>query len=386
LIKTSIGYRPIEEIKPGDLVLTHAGRYRPVEASLKKNFRGELWRMKFQSCLELVLTYNHPLYRASHSYVGDIAGPWTVRDWTFPGEWKKSYLCVAPLEQFALANDALTFDDFDLRSNPQTKLQRWPIDEMMAKFVGRFLADGHCRKMGIYGMELAFDRKDTSIEAFRTYLQGLGIAARIEPMKGQCNKLVFSSKLMWIALKQCYSESRMKVCPSWYRRLGQFAPLMLYGWLDGDGWRHPKGHRIGVTISKALALSMRDMAHSLGHQTSLQAVRRHRYTKQNRLQFWLTVYDAAPSKAPTHRARFTELNDVIFPLKSRIKEHYSGEVYNLQVAEDRSFVADGLVIHNCVMALALADMHRKRSRRPMAITPDVLRALDGMPRVGTGLR
>jgi hypothetical protein len=41
---------------------------------------------------------------------------------------------------------------------------------------------------------------------------------------------------------------------------------------------------------------------------------------------------------------------------------------------------------DCVMALALADMHRKRSRRPMAITPDVLRALDGMPRIGAGLR
>jgi hypothetical protein len=41
---------------------------------------------------------------------------------------------------------------------------------------------------------------------------------------------------------------------------------------------------------------------------------------------------------------------------------------------------------DAVMALALADMHRKRSRRPMAITPDVLRALDGMPRVGAALR
>lgn len=31
---------------------------------------------------------------------------------------------------------------------------------------------------------------------------------------------------------------------------------------------------------------------------------------------------------------------------------------------------------DCVMALALADMHRKRTKRPMAFTPEVLRALD----------
>jgi hypothetical protein len=40
---------------------------------------------------------------------------------------------------------------------------------------------------------------------------------------------------------------------------------------------------------------------------------------------------------------------------------------------------------DCVMALALADMHRKRVRRPMAITPAVLQALDTPPRFGTGL-
>jgi len=65
LIATSAGLRQIQDIQPGDQVLTHLGRYRPVQSVMRRPYQGDLISIKtVYSPDPLRLTPEHPVLRA----------------------------------------------------------------------------------------------------------------------------------------------------------------------------------------------------------------------------------------------------------------------------------------------------------------------------------
>lgn len=60
-VRTMDGMKPIEEIKPGDMVLTHRGRYRSVTATMKRPYDGEVVRISGSyNQHEIMATNEHP--------------------------------------------------------------------------------------------------------------------------------------------------------------------------------------------------------------------------------------------------------------------------------------------------------------------------------------
>lgn len=313
--------------------------------------------MKFGGQVSLDLSYNHPLYAAMRDYSGDVSGPFTRRGWALPGDWKISYRSVTPLLAHAGEEDSLTESEFYQNSKMgHSLLKEWALDKEAARLLGRFLADGHARRSSTgYTMEMAFHERDVeAADRFVCYLKRLGVAVRREPFwGGQLGfKIIWSSKLMWHALRECYDDLSEKRLPSWGYRLGEHLPLVLEEWLAGDGWRHEKRTvTIGTTTSRRLAIEMRDISVASGRAATIQRLQRSRYGKPNKDQFHVYVHDAWPQTA--HLRMVSEREAA-----SRCQKHetyqYDGDVYNLQVAEDRSFIAEGIVVHNCVISLALA--------------------------------
>lgn len=370
LVKTEFGYRPIESIQRGDLVYTHTGRLCTVEQVVAKPFASTMHRMKFGGQVPLDLSYNHPLLAAKRDY--SSGKEFTRRDWEFPGDWKKSYRSVTPLIHQSAAGGVLIESDF--YSNPpygHPLLRSWNLDAEAADLLGRFLADGHASNRN-YILNIAFHEKERGeAERYSRYLEGLGVSSRIEEPGGKALTLVWASKLMWHALNDCYDTDREKRMPSWGYRLGVHLPLVLDGWLDGDGWRRKprpdggKGHTIGCTTSRALALEMRDIAISAGRSATIAMKKRHRYGKPSKDQWWVSVYD---QWLPLGMLRRVSEGEVVAPLSSHETYEFEGEVYNLQVAEDRSFIAEGIAVHNCIIAAALCVQKMARNRS-MAVSP-----------------
>ena len=371
LIKTATGYEEIENVKVGDLVYTHTGALKPVTELIKKPFNGEMHAMRFQSQLQLDLSYNHPLYAAMRGYaIGDER--FNKRDWVLPGEWRKTYRAVTPLIQHSGDGDSLVEDEFyENAPHAHTNLHEWALDAEAATLLGRFLADGHAvKKHGSYRVELAFHQREADEAGWISrYLSGLGLTPFIDPMGngGLGFKLTWNSKLMWHALRECYDARSEKRLPAWGYRLGVHLPLVLDGWLAGDGYR-PVGatHQIGATTSRRLALEMRDIGIASGRAaTLLNKLERKRYGKQNKPQFWVMVHDVWPEQS--HLRRISESEAA-----SHIKKHetyqYEGDVYNLEVDDDHSFIAEGIVVHNCVNGAALLT-HLMAKRRGYTQSP-----------------
>src|SRR5437764_1113128 len=64
LIYTIEGVKPIEEIRPGELVLTHEGRFRPVSNVMTRHYRGTLYGLSAKLSNTLWLTDEHPILTA----------------------------------------------------------------------------------------------------------------------------------------------------------------------------------------------------------------------------------------------------------------------------------------------------------------------------------
>ena len=355
LIKTIEGYKQIEDIKVGDLVLTHLGNFKRVEALIKKPFSGQFYKVKPACNLTLEASYNHPLYAAKRDYKGDLSGEFTRRDWVLPGDWKKSYraVCVKqPIKNQTLFE--LTESDYyqNGKQSGNRKLRRIAIDKNFALLTGRFAADGHCRKYGWYGLELAFnDNEQADIKFYLDYLSGLGIKARYERKAGtNAGKIVFSSKLLYYIFLDTYREDSERKLPKWVWEIGELISDVYEGWMAADGCEI-RGHLIGCSTSKQLALEIRDIAMAIGKYATLQELRnRKRYGKPSKDQYWVAVHDSW-----MYTAGQRKVSDFEYISSAKLEGYfYEGDVYNLQVADDRSFIANGIVVHNCVMSLAFA--------------------------------
>lgn len=368
LIKTAAGYRPVESIRPGDMVLTHRGRYQQVESCIAKLHSGLVYDVLFRNQMALHVTANHPIYAAKPNFDGHRPKDFDKREWLRPEQFIRNCRCVSVVESLGeMGTQPLAESDFYVnpRNATRQKVREIALDDGLAGLLGRFVADGHCRKQGIYGLELAFHEDDRTISQFADYLAGIGAAPRIEATRSKCVKLSFSGKLLWHALRQTYADDGERRLPAWVTRLGPAQSVVLQEWLKGDGWRRKLSDWIiGCTTSPALALGMRDIAVASGQYASM-ALRKGQMRRGTRCkdQYWVSIRDAGvwPPSGASYRLSEAEYGS---HLKTMTTRQYDGAVYNLQVAEDQSFTANGIVVHNCVISGALAYWAQERGSMP----------------------
>lgn len=354
LIKTINGYKEIEKIKPGDLVLTHKGRYKKVENCLKKPFSGEWYEINSSGQLNIGLSYNHPILVAMGKYKGKELVDYSKRQWKFPGEILKSYKTISIVEP----NETIEANKIVGVDNSWGKLQSKKIEIVLnknfAKFLGLFLAEGHCLKNSNQ-MSLAFNEKDVDLSLeMREYLESLNINVLEKYFKKtHCRVLYFTSKTLSGALKSCYDEKKEKQFPPFYYKLGYDLKYVLEYWLKGDGWKDKKGvyDIIGATTSKKLALNMRDIAWMVGYYALIHKVKRHRYDVTNKDQFYVSIKYHKNNEQHLKKLSINEYGGKIHSIN---KTYYTGTVYNLQVEDDRSFMAEGIVVHNCIFSTGIA--------------------------------
>jgi hypothetical protein len=376
LIKTINGYKPIEEIIHGEMVLTHMGRYQPVEKILVKPFDGDWYDMEFQGQLKLGLSYNHPLYAQKNSLSRDNEEKKDERSWITPDDWgkmknNKGYYKdlskyprqISIIEDLGVStNHILYCSDYYKKGVNETsnKLESLTLDENFSKFLGLFLADGHAVKNSFnengnnnYSFSLAFNVRDEELcLEMENYFNSLGINHHRTKVKGKGFALISSNKFLWHVLSECYDKNREKILPTYSRYLKNYLEYTLDYWIKGDGWvdKTNKYDFIGATTSKSLGLSMRDIAWSLGKYAVIRENKRHRYGVKTKNQFWVHIRSDFRDNDRLKKMTNFEYGTKTVRIK---KSHYVGLVYNLQVANDESFIANGIVVHNCLMALAM---------------------------------
>ena len=370
LIKTINGYKRIKDIKLGELVLTHLGNYKPVTNICKKDFDGVMHRIKFRGQPSLDITYNHPIYVPKNDYSKknrknyNNYNNYLKREWILPSDISNKSRCVvikSPLYTGDVNNikyqELFERNKYSPLSN--FKIKEIELDNNFAKFLGLFLADGNSYKPShnTYRITLAFNDKDlTLIDEMKDIINNWNLKYHVQN-RNNCTTVIFYNRFLWEIFSKCYDEDKEKIFPEMlYNKLDkEKMSLVLDYWIKGDGWLcetpGKTKHYIGCSTSFQLALTMRDISISLDKHAVISYNKRHRYGKPTKSQYWVSIYEDSLERSCMRKISDFEYSSV---LQRNEKYNYTGTTYNLEVEDDNSYVANGIVVHNCVMTIVNA--------------------------------
>jgi intein/homing endonuclease len=236
------------------------------------------------------------------------------------------------------------------------KIKDVVLDSSFAKFLGLFLADGNCYKPNktSYRISIAFNRNQIElINEMKNYFIKLGLKFCERFQNNNGYTLTTYNKTLFELMIKCYdTETKEKILPDFAYYLGEDLKFVLEYWLKGDGWKSIRKSKtpcvMGCSTSFQLALSMRDISLSIGKIAIISRNKRKRYGVVCKDQYWVRIYDKESINFSLKRLSNFEYSSFIDKIE---KYNYNGITYNLEVEDDNSYIANGIVVHNCVMSL-----------------------------------
>lgn len=333
LVLTDGGYRPIESLVAGDLVLTHRGRWRPISGVMHR-WADSTVLVRGHGFPAIRTTDEHPFWARRHGrrWRSDPRGWDRVTDkprWIAAGQLAGHHACQVLPGESADAGELLPCErsaDF------------WWI-------VGRYLADGWRQFHNGAGRVVicANPGEAGDVEERIRRVYPCTRARDRTTVKFHITRTEF-----WRWLEPFGNGAAGKRVPGWVLSLdSRRAEAMLDGYLTGDGHCDERaGVWKATSVSRALALGIGLLAQrargvvaaineaDVPEWTEIEG----RRVRQQR-QYQMVI--------PLRNRSAVVEGDYGWKLVRRVEPAAGCEVYNVSVADDESYVADGCVVHNC---------------------------------------
>lgn len=340
LIETDTRQVPIENIKPGDLVATHNRRLRKVLTVMRKD-DAELFEVSIVGIPSFKTTLEHPFYVRKKSRVWNNTTrkhdtTYSNPEWVEAGDLTNWHYAALPMDDPAVFND-------------DRSPEFWYI-------VGRWLGDGwvvdHPRMEA--GHEQDFMKKaiicsdHDDAEILKSAIDAAGLDASTSFVRSIVNFHILSDSFVEL-LSEFGRGEKGKQIP---RRIFS-APVWVQEAL-WKGWLDAAGHGAVTSVNRALSLGMARIARNVfGRVASVE----------------LSKVSATVNRGDQyHTTLATSDNDLTFIeggfAWARVNwvdaANEKTTVHNLEVEEDNSYVAEGVVVHNC-QPFSLAGVSKKNS-------------------------
>lgn len=355
LVKTDKGYTPIENIKLGDLVLTHKNTYKKV-AKLILNKNNDLYSLETANSFPLEATGNHPFY--TRTVIRDN----TTRSLSEP-KWKE-------LSELSTENDVI-----GVPVNNNSKIPDLPYNLPFDNpdfwwLVGRFLGDGWCEEFESTrnrkradGTPYQYKRteKNTIISVGYNDKTKAELIARVNSLFDYRIRKQRTVEKIYI------KESNDRPLFNYLKTFDKYAlnkkvneevldlPVSLLkefltGYLSADGSVNTKTNRVSFsTISKKLFLGMIAVVNKVYKTHCLTSYeKRDTMTIEGRTVNCHDKYMATFSPEANNKLQsFYEDGYLWVSIKKINKLNKDIKTYNLSVVDDNSYTVNNLIVHNC---------------------------------------
>jgi hypothetical protein len=333
-VLTYAGYKPIESLVIGDFVLTHKGRWRKITSTASR-MAGSCRLVRGQGMLPTVTTDEHPYYAREKLKRWDpLRGAKGAYRRVFTGP---NWVDASCLSKSSFAGQVLPVVDDDPHS-----AELWWL-------VGRYLADGWLAENNGKGRVIVCSNYEEAEE-----LRKRIIAAGFNPYPDETRTTVkfnITKKRLYEFLLPFGRYAHGKLLPGWVLSLPpDKAKALLDGYFTGDGSFYRKagssGYFRATTVSPALALGIAllsqrgyaTVASLSGRDPAPTAVIEGRTARQ-RYQYRVCL-------AKVNSQAFVDESYGWKPIRKSEAVH-GRTVFNISVAGDESYVANGAIVHNC---------------------------------------
>lgn len=380
-IVTEDGVKSVEDVKVGDYVLTHKGRFKKVTKIMSRTHSGKFYRFKLSHNVKrtLVVTDEHPVL------ISDKDGN---TDWLLPKDiiagrssskmgikqWN-SYVCLPKIScQYTKKIDVrnLIPDTMSARenyisqiekSNKYSSLREWDniprfidLDEEFAYFLGLFCAEGWtCNnengKNGQFGLSFHINEEeyvDFCIDFLRSRF-GINASINTRKERNQTDVYACCLPMAYILSGLCGDNAKLKKVPACiFKASDKIKEQFIRGLIDGDGKDASKESNVNNqetlrVSSKNLAWGFRTLLSNMGHWVSVDE---HYDGIKDKLTY------TVPFNPYRRYARSIDVKNYILKPISEISQFEDTKrVFNFEVEEDHSYVSD-FVLHNCEFYLS----------------------------------
>ncbi|MBI4359425.1 MAG: hypothetical protein HY577_02500 [Candidatus Nealsonbacteria bacterium] len=397
-IHSKTGMRQIKDIKIGDFVYTHTGKTKRVENVLKRAYHGLIYTIRpsyFR--LGLATTPEHPYlamrndcYQGQSNYYGEqlkreyFRG--TKPQWIPADKIKIGDILLFP--RFRNIKDQ-EFLDLTQVVNPipikfkENKIapigfkvtwlpQAITVDKDFCRLVGYYLSEGYTNNRDAIAFCFS-DREKEYIADLQSLMKKIFDIepSRIVQKEGVGGvEIIYFSKILYNAFGHLFyslsdKKAHSKMLPTWMLELPLEKQVEIFrGWWRGDH---------GSTVSRTLMNQMKIILLRLGVVPSINVNTRAQYEKRgrhfingrkisanndlfmfSRLSFFedkfnlLREKEFAQSNYKTIRKNgWIDENYIYLPVRNIDKNSYRGDVFNLEVKEDNSYITEFATVHNC---------------------------------------
>ena len=374
MIETLCGAVEIERIKTGDIVLAHTGAWKKVIQTFRRYYIGRLLRIKGL----LHVTPDHPIF-TQDGFVSSLN--LTNGDsvtFPIPSDFDEQltsirldhacsvpYLLTSCRSRMYARGSAKHIPSGSVgKSGAKSVPIEIPISEELMRIVGLWLAEGH---IGAKGKSLVWSfglhEKDTfAREVIESVLDIFGIKCRtVEDVDGNTIQIIACSSIVADWFERMFGKGAAnKRIPQVFRNISRemsFAICM--GYIDGDG-SVEAGRQ--VRVSSVSNLLLHDIQYLLAKCGIVSTINIQKLGGEGfgffdndgrgreykfRTSWRLTVDGGGADSIRERRLHnrshsWTRIKETLIPYD------YEGEVFNIEVEDENSYVADGIAVHNCV--------------------------------------
>jgi intein/homing endonuclease len=363
-IYTDKGIVNIEDVKIGDEVLTHKGRWRTVNDTVASFHSGKMVKITISGVsgndLEYKFVDNHKLYVYRYNQ-----WQWIGCDDIIEGD-----IVGEPIENFnENANRTAISIPFRNTCSKVWTVKDYPISEELCELIGYFLGDGSVSKAeGAVNLDFANHEQDNINNVINLFKLVFDKDAKATRKSDNCTRVKCYSKplVKWFA-ENCYS-SKQKKCPFDISQLtDNECKALLAGLINSDGMISENSINFYNSTTNLVALCKR-LFSRIGVAATIDSrpPRKH-FSKQRRLitakktQYRVTTgqqksFDIMEEILGYKRTKKTKDGNKFYKvengfLMTKVKKieigEYTGLVYDLRVTEDNSFSGPNLTIKNC---------------------------------------
>lgn len=345
-VDTQGGYKAIEDVLPGDYVLTHTNQYKKV-LRVGGKLSSDTLSLTAQGVIPTITTTEHPYYVRS-KVKGVLSEPY----------WKEAGKLVK--------GDYVGININQASSNPLNLTE----DECLV--IGRYIADGHTRKDYRSGENRPTHRQWQLIvsvgkDKIESFSDKYKLKHSFYKHSQGVNRAVFSNKrLVEIVETYCgvnsYTKAFHKVLLDLPTNL---LSKVLEGYMDGDGC-YTNGGFQATTVSKLLAISLAKAVNKVyGVGASIHFFERPKtYVIEGRTVNQADTYIVRFQKQRPKQAQYHVIGDVVWhPIRRIELLDVEVEVFNLEVEDDNSYTANSAIVHNCQNFSSAAAMGSSENTR-----------------------
>ena len=338
-VYTSTGYRNIEDVKIGDLVLTHTGKFQKV-VRVGNKFSDDVYELKAQGVLNTTVTGNHPYYVRS-----------SKRKWNND---RRSYDRIFTNPEWKSVKDITNNEYIGLPIlNTSENIYNLSNDECW--LLGRYVADGYIcnskrpNRNNSYNHKVTFCIGKDKLTEFKkaTFNSRYHIGVTEDRTAYKCR--IIDINFMNLCL-QCGEGAENKNIPHWILNLPiEMLRTFLDGYMSGDGCYTNSNYK-ATTISKKLAMGLcLCIAKVYGVGARIYKTKRKKKTViEGRIVNQKDSYEVVFTKEKRKQTNYVAIDNIIWlPVRAIKKLDYPAQVYNLEVENDNSYTANNAIVHNC---------------------------------------